>query len=122
KVNEYHFDYELSDGPKMSVPENVLTTGDTDPLYDYVAQIDGTSKTAFLHRAYGPHMMAVTANATTGRARALETTLPVGEKWGGGDFTPNTFYWYFADLNGDGNAEALQVPLIGGTPKVAFNT
>src|SRR5262249_27018462 len=93
--------------------------------YSYVASIDATGKSAFLYRGTpgDPRLFAVTASAQDGSVRRLETTLDVGPRWlVNGSVPRNAFYWFFIDLNGDGNAQALQVPIRGGVPQVAFNT
>ena len=143
----------------MTDPARSLTTTDSNPqLFDYVAQLDGTGKTAFLFRqgttnssgaqAEDLNLVSVVASATTGLLSSQETSLPVGPRWiaqassnpsctGGTSgfagligicantrtFVPNAFHYIFIDLNGDGNAEAIQVPNAGGAPLgVALNT
>jgi RHS repeat-associated protein len=116
-----------------------LTTTDT-INYNYVAPIDGTPRNAFVFRqgildansnpVESPTLFAVSAS-TAGSVTAQVTTLAAGDHW-----TPTTdvdgntvpslkqsdFYYLFVDLNGDGNAEAIQINAeTGGQPSVAFN-
>jgi RHS repeat-associated protein len=120
-------------------------TQSADPsMYNYVAPLDGTGKTAFIWEALDalssptiPHLVWTVGNPTTGAvAPAQETTLPASVQWTCGldvpcndfSFDPDTtFYYLFVDLNGDGSAEAIQIPVIGTAaaariPRVAFNS
>ncbi len=95
-----------------------------------------------------PNLFATWANAATGALTSQETTLPSGPGWvtvpspvpicavipsGAAGLTgpcaplrtyvQNAFHYIFLDINGDGNADAIQVPNEGGTPLgIAFNT
>jgi RHS repeat-associated protein len=115
---------------------NALNSADpTDGIFQYTAPLDGTGKTAVLLRGasnvfgilglpdFAPeYLVSATANPIDGHLTFQPTTLPVGFDWGQGQVTSG-FYYLFIDLNADGNADAIQVPVGGGPPNgVAYNT
>jgi|GEM_PF-2700140 RHS repeat-associated protein len=109
-----------------------LTVSPKEGLEQYVTQLDGTGKTAFLfHQGVvdstgthdDPNFIAVVANASTGAFSSRETTLAVGPDLAADDSNAaSTFRYLFIDLNADGNTDALRIPGTGGTPQVALNT
>jgi RHS repeat-associated protein len=98
---------------------NLLTT---DTSFSYMASLDGTGKASLLMR-YGdantdlaPNYTAV-ALTNLGYPEVTNTTLLADNKR-----DVYSFHWLFADVNADGNTDALKVPNGGGIPELAFNT